>query len=208
MAAAVKAAKRRVSYAVLASSMATQESTGNWTYTEALINGFSGAAFADLDHDGRVTLREMATNAEQDMLFGEEQVATTAFTGVFDPETVIANAKPAASPRVGERVEAYSENDWWRGYILAVKGSKVLIHYYGYEQEDEQWISTKNVRVPHSASPYHIGDRVEVSYKRKWYAAHMLNIKGRSHYVSYDDYDTDENEWVPTTRIRKTGQNR
>src|SRR5689334_6318356 len=136
MAAAVKAAKRRVSYAVLASSMASQESTGNWTYTEAHINGLSGTSFADRDHERSITLGEMAKNAEDDMLFGEEQVATTAFTRGFDPATVIATARPASSPRIGSRVEAFSDNDWWRGYIVADKGSKALVHYYGFEQED------------------------------------------------------------------------
>ena len=205
MAAAVKASKRRVSFAVLASSMASQESTGNWTYTEALVNGFAGASFADLNHDGRVTLREMATNAEQDMLFGEEQVATTAFTGGFDPDTTIATAKPSASQRIGQRVEAYSDGDWYRGFIVAERGSNVKVHYYGYELGDEEWVAPKNVRVPHSDSPFRVGEKVEVNYKRKWYPAHILNIKGGSHYVSYDDYDTDENEWVPTKRIRKPG---
>lgn len=205
MAAAVKATKRRVSYAVLASSMASQESTGNWTYTEAIINGLNGASFADLNHDGQVTLRELASNAEADMLFGEEQVATTAFTGNFDPDIVIANATPAASPRIGEKVEAHSDGDWYRGFIIAERGSQVKVHYYGYELEDEEWVSTKNIRVPHSDSPFHVGEKVEVSFKRKWYPAHVIDIKGRSHYVSYDDYDTDENEWVPTTRIRKSG---
>ncbi|MFL6374754.1 MAG: agenet domain-containing protein [Pyrinomonadaceae bacterium] len=52
-------------------------------------------------------------------------------------------------------------------------------------------------------SPFYVGEKVEVSYKRRWYPAHVLDIRGGSHYVSYDDYDTDENEWVPTTRIRK-----
>ena len=73
MANSVKKAKRRVSYAVFASSMASQESTGNWTFTEALISGFNGEPWADYNHDGKVTLAEMGDNASQDMLFGEEQ---------------------------------------------------------------------------------------------------------------------------------------
>ncbi len=206
MADAVTATQRRVSYAVLASSMAAQESTGNWTYTEAMINGFSGEPFADLNHDGRVTLRELAKNAETDMLFGEQQVATTAVTGGFDPETVIAITKAAVSPRIGERVEAHSAGEWWRAYIVAEKGPRVLVHYYGYEQSQDRWILTKNIRVPLYDSPFHPGEKVEVAYKHDWYPAHILNIRGQSHYVTYDDYDTDENEWVPTTRIRKLSE--
>ncbi|MBV9241685.1 MAG: hypothetical protein JO314_06745 [Acidobacteria bacterium] len=205
MAGAVKAVKRRVSFAVFASSAASKESTGNWTFTEALINGFDGTSYADLNHDGVITLREMADNAQQDMLFGEEQISTTAFTGDFDPNTVIATSQRPATPRIGQRVEAYStsDSDWYRGFIVADRGTEAKVHYYGYEKADEEWIANNHIRVPHSDSPFKVGDRVEISYKNQWYKGRVLDIKGGSHYVSYDGYDTDENEWVPTKRIRK-----
>ena len=91
---AVLAKKRRVSYAVFASSSASEQSTGNWTFTEALISAFRGASYTDDNGDGRVTLAELGANARGDMLFGEEQLATIAFTGGFDPETVIAKSLP------------------------------------------------------------------------------------------------------------------
>ena len=199
----VKKARRRVSYAVLASSMASQESTGNWTFTEAMISAFNGEPYADDNQDGEVTLAEMASNAEQDMLFGEEQVATIAFTGGFDPQTVIADATPSNSPRIGERVEAYSEDDWYRGYIADAKGSKYRVHYYGYEATDDEWLTAKSIRAPKISSTYRIGDKVEVEYRKDWYPAHIVNIKGGSHFVSYDDYDVDDNEWVSSKRIIK-----
>src|SRR5258705_13450886 len=56
MANAVKKSNRRMSYAVLASSLASQESTGNWTFTESLISAFSGSPIADANHDGVVSM--------------------------------------------------------------------------------------------------------------------------------------------------------
>ncbi len=203
MATSVKKVKHRVSYAIFASSMASQESTGNWTFTEALISGFNGAAYDDDNHDGVVTLAEIGENVSQDMLFGEEQVATIAFTGGFDPQTVIAKAAPAASSRIGDRIEAYSVDDWYRGYIADARNGKFKIHYYGFEPADDEWLLTKMIRTPNVGSTYKIGDRVEVEWKKEWYRAHILNVKGGSHFVSYDDYDSEENEWVSTKRIRK-----
>lgn len=200
---AVRAAKRRVSYAVMASSSASQSSTGNWTFTEALISAFSGEAHADIDRDGTITFAELEVNAKADMLFGEEQIASFAFTGSFDPASRISAAAKAASPRVGERVEAYSVDGWYKGTIVDAKNGKFLIHYYGYEQSDDEWVLPKMIRVPKVASIYKIGDKVEVEWRSKWYPAHIVNIKGGSHLVSYDDYDTDENEWVSSKRIRK-----
>ena len=200
---AVKAAKRRVSYAVMASSSASQSSTGNWTFTEALISAFSGEAHADIDRDGTITFAELEENAKADMLFGEEQIASFAFTGGFDPRAKIAAAARASSTRVGERVEAYSVDGWYKGTIIDHKNGKFLIHYYGYEQSDDEWVTAKMIRVPKVTSVYKIGEKVEVEWRSKWYPAHIVNIKGGSHLVSYDDYDTDENEWVSSKRIRR-----
>ena len=202
MVTAVKARNRRVSYAVMASSSASQASTGNWTFTEALISAFSGSPVSDDNNDGIVTFAEFEVNAEADMLFGEEQVSAFAFTGSFDPNTWVANTSGPAQRRVGDRVEAYSENDWYKGYIIAAARGKFLVHYYGYEQSDDEWVAPDKIRVPQVASVYKIGERVQVEYKKRWYPAHILSVKGSSHYVSYDDYDTDENEWVSIKRIR------
>ena len=137
------------------------------------------------------------------MLFGEEQVASFAFTGGFDANTKIADAARAASPRVGERVEAYSIDDWYKGTIIDAKNNKFLIHYYGYEQSDNEWVTAKMIRVSKVTSAYKIGEKVEVEYEKQWLPAHVLSIKGGSHFVSYDDNDTDDNEWVSSKRIRK-----
>ncbi len=200
---AVKAANRRVSYAVMASSSASQSSTGNWTFTEAIVSAFSGEAHADTNRDGAITFAELEANAKADMLFGEEQVASFAYTGTFDPNTKLADAAKAPSIRVGERVEAYSVDGWYKGTIIDANGGKFLIHYFGYEQTDDEWVTTKMIRVPEVTSIYKIGEKVEVEWKKQWFPAHILNIKGGSHLVSYDNYDTDENEWVSSRRIRK-----
>lgn len=200
---AVNSRKHRVAYAVMASSSASQASTGNWTFTEAVISAFRGAALADPNRDGIITFAELKANAEADMLFGEEQVSSFAFTGGFDPNTKIADAAPAVTNRIGERVEAYSENDWYKGYITDAKNGKYLIHYYGFEQTDDEWVTVKMIRVPKVVPQFKVGEKVQVEYKKKWYPAYILSIKGGSNFVSYDDYDTDENEWVSSKRIRK-----
>ncbi len=199
----VKEQKNRVAYAVLASSMASQESTQNWTFTEALINGFNGESFVDENGDGAVTMRELSHNAEQDMIFGEEQLASTAFINGFEPDTVMVSAPARKSPRIGDRVEGYTENDWFRGYIADARGTRFKVHFYGYEKSDDLWLPARSIRKPTPNSRFKPGDKVEVRYKRRWYSAHILNIKGGSHYVTFDEYDIDENEWVPPSRIRK-----
>lgn len=202
MAQAVQTGRRRVSYAVLASSLASQASTGNWTFTEALVSGFRGAPYVDDDGDGQVTFAEMGENAQQDMLFGEEQIATIAFTGEFDPHTVLGESTGPAAARVGERVEAYSERDWYKGYIIDARGNRFLIHYYGYDETEDEWVAGNLIRQP-KVIKYAVGESVEVEWKKQWYQARVIRIKGGSHYISYVGYGQEWNEWVPSKRIRR-----
>jgi hypothetical protein len=199
---AVLAKKRRVSYAVFASSSASEQSTGNWTFTEALISAFRGASYTDDNGDKNVTLAELGANARGDMLFGEEQLATIAFTGAFDPETVIARSSAAAGARVGERVEAYSIDGWYKGIIIDAQGGKFKVHYFGYEDAEDEWVAPKMIRQAKTVQ-YAVGRRVQVQWQKKWYAAKVLQVEGGVHYVKYDDYDSEWNEWVPSARIRK-----
>jgi hypothetical protein len=202
MAAAVKAAPRRVSYAVMASSLASQSSTGNWTFTEALISAFRGDSFIDDNKDGKVTFAELESNAKDDMLFGEEQMAVFAFTGNFNPQTVIAGSRANTSSRIGERVEAYSIDGWYKGYITDANADKFKVHYYGYEYDEDEWVTAKLIRQP-GVVQYAVGQKVEVEWKKKWYPAKVLQVKGGSHFITYEGYGSEWDEWVPSNRIRK-----
>jgi hypothetical protein len=198
----IKRTKRRVSYAVLASSLASQESPVDWTFTEALISAFSGAQFVDKDHDGHITFAEMGQNAVDDMLFGEEQMATIAFTGEFDPQEVIAETLPSASTRLGERVEAKVRDGWNRAYIADVKDDRYRVHYYGTDDARDEWVGESSIRAPRSLR-YVIGEKVDVEWKKQWYPATILRVKGRSHLVKYAGYGSTWNAWVSASRIRR-----
>lgn len=202
MAEAVKSKPRKVSYGVLTSSLASQVSTGNWTFTESLISAFNGAAFVDRDRNGSITFAELGKNSEEDMLFGEEQMATIAFTGRFDPATVIGKAQTAASSRVGERVEAYSVDGWYKGFIIDAKAGSHKVHYYGYESSDDEWVTDKMIRTP-KVVQFAKGAAVEVEWQKKWYPAKVLDVKGGSHYITYNGYGKEWDEWVSSKRIRK-----
>lgn len=202
MAQAAKTGKRRVAYAVMASSLASQSSTGNWTFTEALVSAFRGAPYIDDNNDGKVTFLEMGENARADMLFGEEQVSTIAFTGGFDPQTVIAESTGKAPARVGERVEAYSIDGWYKGYIADNAKGKFKIHYYGYPEADDEWVTAQMIRQPKLVR-YAVGEKVEVEWKEAWYRARILQVKGGSHYITYAGYGKEWDEWVSSKRIRR-----
>lgn len=201
MAEVVKKSQRRVSYAILASSLASQESTGNWTFTEALTAGFKGSTLADLDHDGKITFWEMGRYSMYDMLFGEEQLATIEFTGDFDAQTVIATAPPTKFPRQGERVEAYSVDGWYKGFLIDSKPGKYKVHYYGYQDADDEWVPVAKIRPPKVIS-YQVGQKVSVEWHGKWYPATVLKATSGVHLITYVGYDHSWDEWVASNRIK------
>ena len=142
---------QRVSFACLTSSSASQLSTGNWTFTEMLIAGLSGKAFADLNSDGMITLSELAEDVKQDMSFAEEQSSSFTTTGSFAPDTVLARAARKLNPEVSKRVEVRSDGRWWKARVIDAKGAAFRVHYYGFEDSDDEWVRLSQIREPRIA---------------------------------------------------------
>jgi hypothetical protein len=174
---------------------------GNWTFTEGLLAGLRGHAFVDADSDSRITLRELTAQIAESMAFAEEQIATFTTAGGFDPDMVIASARPRLGAHVGQRVEVYSDDDWYPAQIVDARGAELKVHYYGYEESDDEWVTTDRIREAQRKS-YPIGAAVEVKWKRSWYPAQVLEVRAGIHHIQYRDYGPEWNEWVASKRIR------
>lgn len=159
----------RVSYAAFSSSPANQSSTGEWTFTEGLLASLRGRASEDMNGDGQITLGELADQLKADMSFAENQRAVFAMTGEFGQHTVLSEAEVKRDPRIGERVMVRSEGSWYRGRIIDVdrERSQFLIHYYGWDDSYDEWVSARQIRLPRikrsEAQP-----RADAEWKRQW----------------------------------------
>lgn len=189
-------------YAAVTSSAASESSTEHWTFTEAVLDAFRGVSYVDLNHDGVVTLAEFAAHVEADMNVAEEQRSTFAHSKTFDPETVLAPAKPLANPRIGERAKARdSDGDWYACRIIAARDEKLKIHFIGYEEDEDIWVGPEDLQ-PIKQVQYANGTKVEVLWKKHWYPATVMQAKPGVHLIHYTDYDSSWDEWVPSRRIR------
>ena len=195
---------QRVSFACLTSSSASQLSTGNWTFTEMLIAGLNGKAFADLNSDGQITLRELAEDVKEDMAFAEEQLSSFTTTGSFAPDTVLARAGRKSNTEISKRVEVRSEGKWWKARVIESRGGAFRVHYYGFEDTDDEWVRLSQIREP-TIVEYPAGSAVEVIWKRKWYPAKVVSVERGVHLIHYLDYDDSWDEWVGAERIRRAG---
>ena len=142
----VRKLNSRISYACLASSSANELSTANWTFTEMLLAGLKGKAYADINQDGEITLQELAEDIRADMAFAEDQRSAFVATGVFANQTVLAIAERRSNSEVSKRVEVKSEGDWYKARIIDAMQGQVKVHYYGYDDWYDEWVNARQVR--------------------------------------------------------------
>jgi hypothetical protein len=201
----VKRQARRVGMACLTSSSASQLSTGNWTFTEALLDGLRGAPGCDADADGEVTLKELAKYIAADMAVGEEQLATFTATAGFDPDTVLADAGEKSDARVGQRVDVRYSGELWKARIVGARPGQFRVHWLGSTGYDDEWVAAGDVRfAAGAAATYQVGASVDVKWKGKWYAASVLERDGALYLIHYTGYDASWDEWVGPRRMRPT----
>ena len=137
---------RRVSYASLTSTSASQLSTENWTFTEMLLEGLRGKSFADINGDGEVTLSELAEDIKEDMAFAENQRSTFVITGSFPADMRLASGARKLDPLISRRVEVRSEGSWYKARVINVRGRTYEVHFYGYEDSDNEWVRLNQIR--------------------------------------------------------------
>ncbi|HEY0323417.1 MAG TPA: agenet domain-containing protein [Pyrinomonadaceae bacterium] len=148
---AVRARRSNISYAVYTSATSDKLSTGNWTFTETLLAGLRGRAYIDTDGNGEITFNELGREIKSDMSFAEQQTASFLLTGKFEPQTILAGAASRADQRVGSRVEVYSEGDWYKARIIDAGRGRYRVHFYGYEDSDDEWVKLSQIRGNRSA---------------------------------------------------------
>jgi hypothetical protein len=200
----VQKAAGRVSFGVLTSSSASQLSTGNWTFTESLLDGLRGHAGSDLNNDGRVTFADLGAYIVADMAWGEEQRATSTTAGAFDPQTILARAPAKPDPRVGQRVHAREDGKYYTARITDARPGGFKIHWLGFRDYEDVWVKAAHVRFPKAkAGPkFAIGSSVQVKWKGKWYPAKILQEKDGVYLIHYARYSAEWDEWVGPKRIR------
>lgn len=143
---AVRARRSSISYAVFTSATSDETSTGNWTFTECLLAGLRGRSYIDTDGNREITLSELGREIENDMSFAERQDASFILTGEFNPKMSLADAEVRPDQSVGARVEVRSEGDWYKARIIDAARGSYRVHYYGYEDSDDEWVKPSQIR--------------------------------------------------------------
>ena len=195
--------------ACLSSASVASQSTGRWTFTEALVSIFGGGGAADTDEDGFVDFAEADGLVHREMRYREEQWTKGARTAAFPSALRLSTVDPAhpraarvAGPwQIGDFGQIEWRGSWWPGRVLAVEPAKLRVHYVGYGDRGDQWVEATRFRaVP--ALPFDADANVRVEWKGAWYPAKVLRVDVEFALVHYDDFDASSDEWVPASRLR------
>lgn len=192
-----------LAYAALTSSYSHNTSTGNWTYSDSLLAGFRGEGQVDLNYDGIIELNELAQYTDLELAFLEGQKSMFFAAPKFPVAAKLAWVEEETTPRVGQRIEVWWKDRWYKGKIIDVDGDQVEVHFVGFEHKWDEWVGPDRIR-PYQPAQFAEGDRVDVQWQRdkKWYPATVQKAWYGLHLIKYDDDDSSPNEWVGPASIR------
>lgn len=197
--------KAGIDAVALTSAEASKVSTGNWTFTQTLIDCLGGKATCDVDGDGSITLGEVHAEAGDALMYREQQRVGYAPHGVGDG-LVLATTRhddPALEPgqaRRGEWVALERGGKTEVGRILGGKGADLVVSLYHYADEERVTVPASAVR-PLSGKTWPVGAKIDVLYERQPYLAVVKKVDGWLHLVTYPGWDASWDEWVGPDRI-------
>lgn len=133
--------EKDITLAVTASASAEEESTGNWTFTDALIAALKGEPYVDHNEDGIITLQDLTYSVSLDMQFAEDQGAESFYPKAFPGTFILSDARKSPHVRVGQRVVVSSDGGEYKARIIDYRNGKFRVRYFGYDSEDDEWIA-------------------------------------------------------------------
>jgi Caspase domain len=137
-----------IAYACISSSSRRETGHGNWTFSQAVLDGLRGEAYVDLNKDGYITIDELAKHVRHDILAYENNHSVYHKSPNFDGQMVIAIRSPKNNPSP-EPVEVWYEGQWWTAKLMERSGDRARIRWIelGYDSPSQDtWFSLDNIR--------------------------------------------------------------
>ena len=88
-------------------------------------------------------------------------------------------------------------SSWFPATIIDAKSDSWLIHYDGYGDEWNEWVTADRIK-----PDWQVGTAVSVNFKDQWFPASILAIDGMKFQIHYDGYGSEWDEWVGLDRIK------
>lgn len=194
----------------LTSAESSNLSTGNWTFTQTLIDSLSGLPVSDRNADGKVDIGELADEARDAMKYRERQRSGVGLAGL--PRTfVVADTKGSGWLRQNTPLEkgAYLEvspsGSVEVGRVLDTSGSTVDVELYHYSDKSKVQVQVADAKPP-VFQRFPASSKIHVYWKNKAYDAEVKRVEGDFHFITYTGFESYWDEWVLSDRIAESEQ--
>lgn len=110
--------------------------------------------------------------------------------------------------KVGDLVEVQLDGEWWNAELLEISEEGYHVSVKGlYETH---WLEKDSIRkkvIPlalnQEGAPYEAGDMVQAFWDGDWWQAEILHVAvDQFYYVTYDDFSSQWDEWIPAYKIK------
>ena len=191
----------------ITSSEASNESTGDWTYTLALNDALGGRALLDRDRDGQIELGELQAEVSEALLYRELQ--RSGFdAGDAALDLVLAPARKEPAPRApkGFKVGDYARfDDDAVVRIVGEEDRQALVESLDYATRTTETADVADLK-PLKFETFAIGAELQVEWGGKCWDAKVVKVEGAFHWITYPGWDKYWDEWVADDRIISAGE--
>jgi hypothetical protein len=192
---------------VLTSADSSNVSTGNWTFTQTIIDALHGDPLMDHNGDGVITLKELADEVAAAMRYRERQrygYATYGITTEYRVVTVdVTRPHPPVTKgiyAIGEYVLAFESGRLRPARIINWSSGKYVVEFYHYSDKSQLAVPPIQLRKI-TPKTYPEGTNLVVLWEDKPYAAKVLKVEQGFHLITYPGWSTDWDEWILADRI-------
>lgn len=203
---ATELAEKGFQTAYLTSSSGSNISTGNWTFTQTIIDCLRGNPLADRNSDLKIVLSEIAQEMSDSMKYRERQKYGYGVFG-FPEDFVFSRIKAPAEAQTlgeyarGEYVLAVNDNGQsLPARIMSIKDGMLTCQFYFYTEKENLPLSEGYIKKI-TYKPYRVGEEINVIWNSKQYPAKILNAENDFYYINYAGWPSYWDEWVMDDRI-------
>ncbi len=201
---------RGIEAASVTSAEAANVSTGNWTYTQALIDGFSGDALCDEDADGETSVAELVSEVRASMLYREGQrsgadvdprVSRLAIAKVAGAQPT-GLAKGSAARRRFVQIGRQGKQAVAR--VRADESGQLVLRLFDYATITDLRLppaEVTNIRFER----YPVGAALKVFWGGKIWDAKVTKADDEFLFITYPGWPAYWDEWITSRRVASAG---
>lgn len=204
-------AERGIEVMALTSAEASNLSTVNWTFTQAIIDGLGGRALSDRDDDGTLTVGELAAEVRDGMRHREGQRYGWLSRGV--PADAEVARTVADQQTLGRGHGDYQRRGWVRtrpggrvariigtNHHLRARVARLYVELYDYATRTETWVDEAAVE-PVSFKTWPAGAAIKVLWGGTVWDAEVREVDDGFMRITYPGWDARWDEWITAARV-------